>query len=145
MNSDENIEQALRKLGKQMAVSDAFKHNVLEQIQPRPMRFAAWWGGSLVAAAVLVLAFGMWMRFTRIAPTPMPQQAAVNPVTQLRPTLTRWRAVSERAVEFNGEIPAREIQQQDFDRLRWVDPQSHAVLDRVQPHSSTMLIEMESY
>jgi len=155
MNSDNEIEKNLASLGWQMTPGPEFVSGVMRQIE-RPVEaphrgFAnQWWSPitwSLAASVLLSLGCVMLMHNRPAKPDDLARQidSPKDPAIQLERSATSWQTVTERAVTLNGDVPAREVRQQEFERVRWVDPDHHATFERVVPHQGATLVTMESY
>jgi hypothetical protein len=147
MNSNNQLEEDLIRLGRTMTPGDDFAGRVMRRIDELPdSRFSSanhrrWWLpiGLSMAASVL-LAIGL------IALLPRPVKTAPDDHTRLvRTSSDEWQTISERPITLVGDVPAREISRQLFERVRWTDPETHATFERMVPREKATLITLESY
>jgi hypothetical protein len=138
------LDEDLARLGKSMSVGPTFVHRVMEKIDEpeHAARRPRWMPIGLSLAASFMLALG-WIAISRRSSAPTP--TIDDPSASLVRTSTEWQTVSERAIMLSGEVPAREISQQKFERLVWVDPHSHTTFERVVPREKCTFVTLVSY
>jgi hypothetical protein len=143
-NTDIQLEQDLARLGRSMTPDRDFANRVMEKIDAaQPSHFRRWrLPIGLSMAASFMLLFG-W--FAVMRHTGSPGATANPPDDQLVRTSTEWQTVSERAIMLEGDVPAREISQQKFERVKWVDPHLHTTFERVLPREKCTFVTLENY
>jgi hypothetical protein len=149
LKSNNQLEQDLAKLGKSMTPQATFISRVMQEIQQTQtpvLRYAEepgqkrWWIPiSLSLAASMVIGFSWMLHNTPTKP------ATDDPVAQLVNSSTEWQTVSDRPVTLVGDVPAREVSRQKFERTKWIDPQRHTTFERVVPREKVIFVTMESY
>jgi hypothetical protein len=107
-------------------------------------RFRIWTGATAVAAG-LMLAAGLVARFHfRSRAEPVKTGVVALPV-KLEQSTSTWEATFRRPVTMSGDSPAWEYSKQEFERVQWTDPTSHATLERNVPRGSVSLIVLDKY
>jgi hypothetical protein len=152
MNEDLSLDEKLEQLGTRMRPGADFVGRVMEKLGQhdaagrRSSRglLGPWgWAGS--AAALVMLAAGLMAQFrSRPRPAPVTPDATGTAVNYERST-SRWEATFRRPVTLPGDSPAWEYRTQEFDRVQWTDPTSHATLERNVPRDGVSLIVLDKY
>jgi hypothetical protein len=150
MNGDDELDEGLKLLGQRMMPSTGFADRVMQRVEAaenprlrwlRPVTFA-------VAASVL-LSLGCVMlvhdRQTKLRDGVVSTNSQSITDVHLERSATRWQTVTQHEVTLAGDVPAREVRQQEFERIRWVDPEHHATFERVVPRDGVRFVTMESY
>lgn len=138
MNSDDQLRKELQQLGRLMTPDRGFVDRVMDQLEPEPRSLISLRWAAIAVAASVLLALG-WMAL-------MHQSAQLNDdAGPLVRSSTEWQTVSERPVTLEGEIPAREISRQTFERVKWEDPRRHATFERVVPREKVTFVTLENY
>jgi hypothetical protein len=159
MNTDPEIDERLARLGRRMSPADGFEARVMRRIGQQSTGVGEagvrrYWSPLSWSVAALLLLSIAWAVLARDRRPPAPAgpvrddrlAKSFDPATErLEPTVTRWQTVSEQAVTLDGDVPAREVRQQDFERIRWVDPEHHATFEKVVPGQAATFIATESY
>ena len=147
MNFDQQLKQDLARLGRSMSPRDDFAGRVMRQIEMQPTQFSRsirWWipiGTSLAASVVLAVGWVATRNRSGYEQTDIQQIDR----SQLIRTSSRWQAVSERPVTLGGELPAREISRQLYERVIWTDPQRHATFERMVPREKATIVVPDNY
>jgi hypothetical protein len=156
MNSDDEMDAELKQLGQRMMPSTGFVDRVMERVEaaenPRPGWLCPGWLRPVtfaVAASVLLSLGCMMLVHNRQPKSRDVAGVSTNPQAitdvHLQRSATRWQTVTQREVTLAGDVPAKEVRQQEFEWIRWVDPEHHATFERVVPREGVRFVTMESY
>jgi hypothetical protein len=125
----------LHQLGQAMTPNNGFVDRVMNRIDP-PRSMMIYWAVGL-AAMVLLTIGGVALL-----------QRATPPVDadhlQLIGSTSEWETTA-RAITINGEVPAREISRQRFERMQWADSQNHTTFQRLVPREKVTFVTLTSY
>jgi hypothetical protein len=146
--ADTQLDGDLARLGRSMSPGPSFVDRVMERIESSQPNSATapgrrWWmpiGLSLAASVILALG-SVAIMHNATSPNPGTEDQSANLVR----TSTEWQTLSERAILLQGEVPAREISQQKFERVRWVDPRLHTTFERIVPRDKCTFVTLENY
>ena len=144
MNTNKQLDEDLARLGQSMSPDRDFVNRVMDKIDAAEPSHSRSWRlpVGLSMAASFMLLFG-WFAITRHMGSTGSQTD--QPFDQLVRTSTEYQTVSERAIMLDGDVPAREISQQKFERVRWVDPHLHTTFERVLPREKCTFVTLENY
>jgi len=144
--AETQLDDDLVRLGLSMSPGPTFVHRVMEQVELSQLKSPParrWWmpiGLSLAASFVFALGSIAIMGYLK-SPNPSVEDQSAKWVR----TSSEWQTVSERAILLQGEVPAREISQQKFERERWVDPRLHTTFERIVPREKCTFVTLEDY
>jgi len=117
---------------------------------PRRIGFAWWIAATAGAAASAALLFlypnpRLGVRVpSRISPDPAEAIAQAPSAPYVQRAIT-WQSVDEGTVLLANGAPARQVRQQELQRIRWYDPLQNAEIEMTIPQERVIFVEMETY
>jgi len=151
MNVDNQMEQELARLGKLMKTQPSFVAGVMKRIEPASKpRFS--WGMpislSLAASVLLMMGLSAFLHqrsATSLHQARQGQTPATDAPAELVHTSTEWQTVSDRSVTLEGDVPAREVSRQKFERVQYINPQQHTTFERLVPREKVTFLTLANY